>query len=172
MKGKYHPDKEHACTILDGPAELQVEYEVESKIVVSENSSVVYVRSYGFKTDPCAEPEKYTVNFSVKTPVLPDTCTVYIVGAFNGWTADANPMTLANGAWTVTLNDVVMNAEYKYVVNGSWAYEELQAAEEGKDCAEGLSGNRKVNDVDMVEEVANFKDITIAKCEEEETPAE
>ena len=164
-------DEEHACTIIDGPAELQVEYKVESKLVVSENSSVVYVRSYGFKTNPCAEPETYTVNFSVSTPVLPDTCVVYIVGAFNGWTADANPMTLADGAWTVTLNDVVMNAEYKYVVNGSWNYEELLAAEEGKDCAEGLSGNRKVNDVEMVEEVANFKDITIAKCVEE-TPAE
>ena len=154
-----------ACEILDGEAELQVEYEVESKLIVAKNSSVVYVRSYGFKTDPCLEPETYTVNLTASAPALPDSVIVYAVGAFNGWNTSATPMTLANGVWTVTIDDVVMGAEYKYVANASWDNEELLEAAEGAVCAEGLSGNRKINDAEVVDVIANFKDITIMKCD-------
>ena len=154
-----------ACEILDGEAELQVEYEVESKLIVAKNSSVVYVRSYGFKTDPCLEPETYTVNLTASAPALPDSVIVYAVGAFNGWNTSATPMTLANGVWTVTIDDVVMGAEYKYVANASWDNEELLEAAEGAVCAEGLSGNRKINDAEVVDVIGNFKDITIMKCD-------
>ena len=154
-----------ACEILDGEAELQVEYNVESKLIVAKNSSVVYVRSYGFKTDPCLEPEKYTVTLTASAPALPEGTTVYAVGAFNSWTTDATPMTLANGVWTATIENVVMGAEYKYVANASWDNEELLEAAEGAVCAEGLSGNRKINDVEVVDAIGNFKDITIMKCD-------
>ena len=154
-----------ACEILDGEAELQVEYEVESKLIVAKNSSVVYVRSYGFKTDPCLEPETYTVTLTASAPALPEGTTVYAVGAFNGWATDATPMTLANGVWTATVENVVMGAEYKYVANASWDNEELQATAEGANCAEGLSGNRKINDVEVVDAIGNFKGITAEKCE-------
>ena len=154
-----------ACEILDGEAELQVEYEVESKLIVAKNSSVVYVRSYGFKTDPCLEPETYTVTLTASAPDLPEGTIVYAVGAFNSWTTDATPMTLANGVWTATIENVVMGAEYKYVANASWDNEELQATAEGANCAEGLSGNRKINDVEVVDAIGNFKDITIMKCD-------
>ena len=154
-----------ACEILDGEAELQVEYEVESKLIVAKNSSVVYVRSYGFKTDPCLEPETYTVSLTASAPALPDSVIVYAVGAFNSWTTDATPMTLANGVWTATIENVVMGAEYKYVANASWDNEELLEAAEGAVCAEGLSGNRKINDVEVVDAIGNFKDITIMKCD-------
>lgn len=154
-----------ACEVIDGDATLEVEYEVESKLIVNSNSSVVYVRSYGFKTDPCLEPETYTVNLTASAPELPEGTIVYAVGSFNGWTADATPMTLANGVWTVTIDDVVMGDEYKYVANGTWDNEELLEAAEGAVCAEGLSGNRKINDVDVVDAIGNFKDITIMKCD-------
>ena len=154
-----------ACEILDGEAELQVEYEVESKLIVAKNSSVVYVRSYGFKTDPCLEPETYTVTLTASAPELPDSVTVYAVGAFNYWTTDATPMTFANGVWTATIENVVMGAEYKYVANATWDNEELLEAAEGAVCAEGLSGNRKINDAEVVDVIANFRDITIMKCD-------
>lgn len=154
-----------ACEVIDGDATLEVEYEVESKLIVNSNSSVVYVRSYGFKTDPCLEPEKYTVNLTASAPELPEGTIVYAVGAFNSWTTDATPMTLANGVWTATIENVVMGAEYKYVANASWDNEELLEAAEGAVCAEGLSGNRKINDVDVVDAIGNFKDITIMKCD-------
>lgn len=158
-------DADHPCTIIDGDAELQVEYEVESKLIVAKNSSVVYVRSYGFKTDPCIEPEKFTVTLKASAPELPEGTIVYAVGAFNGWTADATPMTLSNDVWTVTLEDVVMGAEYKYVANGTWDNEELLEAAEGAVCAEGLSGNRVINDVEVIDAIGNFKDVTIMKCD-------
>ena len=154
-----------ACEVIDGPATLEVEYEVESKLLVESNSSVVYVRSYGFKTDPCLEPETYTVSLTASAPELPEGTIVYAVGAFNSWTTDATPMTLANGVWTATIENVVMGAEYKYVANASWDNEELLEAAEGAVCAEGLSGNRKINDVEVVDAIGNFKDITIMKCD-------
>ena len=158
--------EEGNCEILDGSDEavLEVEYDVESKLLVSNNSSVVYVRSYGFKTDPCVEATTYTVTFTAETPALEAGQTVYAVGAFNGWAADATPMEFADGVWTVTLDGVKMGDGYKYVVNGTWDNEELAAAEEGAECATGIS-DRKVNDIEMSDKVENFKDITIAKCE-------
>ncbi len=154
-----------ACEVLDGDATLEVEYEVESKLIVNSNSSVVYVRSYGFKTDPCFEPEKFTVNLKATAPELPEGTIVYAVGGFNGWATDATPMTLVNGVWTATLEEVVMGAEYKYVANASWDNEELLEAAEGAACAEGLSGNRVINDVDVNDVIGNFKDVTIMKCD-------
>ena len=160
-----------ACEVIDGDATLEVEYEVESKLIVNSNSSVVYVRSYGFKTDPCLEPETYTVTLSATAPALADSIIVYAVGAFNGWATDATPMTLENGVWTATLEDVVMGAEYKYVANASWDNEELQAfVAEGDTCALGLSGNRSINDVEVSDVIGNFKGITADKCPD--APAE
>ena len=158
-------DTDHQCTIIDGDATLEVEYDVESKLVVNSNSSVIYVRSYGFKTDPCVKPETFTVSLKATAPALADSIIVYAVGSFNGWATDATPMTLENGVWTATLEDVVMGAEYKYVANASWDNEELLEAAEGAACAEGLSGNRVLNDVDVNDVIANFKDVTIMKCD-------
>lgn len=152
-----------ACEVLDGDATLEVEYEVESKLIVNSNSSVVYVRSYGFKTDPCIEPETSNITFKATAPALPEGVIVYAVGAFNSWTTDATPLTLVNGVWTATVEGVIGD-EYKYVVNASWDNEELLKTAAGDTCALGLPGNRKVNDVEMIDEIGNFKGVTIEKC--------
>ena len=157
-----------ACEVIEGDATLEVEYDVESVLLVHSNSSVVYVRSYGFKVNPCVEQETYSVTFTATAPALAADQVVYVVGDFNGWITDATPMTLlVNGVWTATVEGVVMGNGYKYVVNASWDNEELAAAEEGADCGKGISTHaRQVNDVEMVDFIANFKDITIAKCED------
>lgn len=152
-----------ACEVLDGDATLEVEYEVESKLIVNSNSSVVYVRSYGFKTDPCIEPETSNITFKATAPALPEGVIVYAVGAFNSWTTDATPLTLVNGVWTATVEGVIGD-EYKYVVNASWDNEELLKTAAGDTCALGLPGNRKVIDVEMIDEIGNFKGVTIEKC--------
>lgn len=159
--------EEGACEILEGSDEavLEVEYEVESKLLVSNNSSVVYVKSYGFKTNPCVEAETYTVTFTATAPALPEGVTVYAVGDFNKWTADGTPMTYANGVWTVTVDEAPLGGGYKYVANGTWDNEELAAVEEGAECANAIS-NRSLVDVENVDVIANFKDITIARCAE------
>lgn len=154
-----------ACEVIEGPASLEVEYEVESKLIVESNSSVVYVRSYGFKSEPCVEPEKYTVTFTATAPALPEGVIVYAVGDFNSWTADGTPMTYANGVWTVTVDEVPLAGGYKYVANGTWDNEELAAAEEGAECANAIN-NRSLVDVENVDVIENFKDITIARCAE------
>lgn len=154
-----------ACEVIEGPASLEVEYEVESKLIVESNSSVVYVRSYGFKSEPCVEPEKYTVTFTATAPALPEGVIVYAVGDFNSWTADGTPMTYANGVWTVTVDEVPLAGGYKYVANGTWDNEELAAVEEGAECANAIS-NRALVDVENVDVIENFKDITIARCAE------
>lgn len=158
-------DEDHKCTILDGPATIEMEYNVESKLLVSANSSVVYVRSYGFKTDPCKAPETYSVSFKVTVPEGLGDAVVYAVGKFNSWTADATPLTKnADGTWGAVVEGVVMKDEYKFVCNGSWDFEELAAIEEGKDCAEPV-GNRVIDDVEIVATVANFRGITAERCE-------
>lgn len=153
------------CEVIEGPATLEVEYEVESKLIVESNSSVVYVRSYGFKSEPCVEPEKYTVTFTATAPALPEGVIVYAVGDFNSWTADGTPMTYANGVWTVTVDEVPLAGGYKYVANGTWDNEELAAVEEGAECANAIN-NRSLVDVENVDVIENFKDITIARCAE------
>ena len=158
--------EEGDCEILDGSDEavLVFEYYVEPKLLVSNNSSVVYIRSYGFKEDPCYEPKQCIVTFNATTPNLPEGFNGYIVGAFNGW-ASNTPMEFANDIWTVTLDSVEMGDGYKYLVNGIWEYEELAAIEEGAECAAGIY-DRRVNDVVMIDKVEKFKDITIAKCDD------
>ena len=158
------------CEVLAGDAFIEMEYDIESRLTVTSNSSVVYIRSYGFKVDPCFEPETYTVNFKAIAPALAADQTVYVVGDFNSWTTDANPMTYSNGVWTATVEGVDLGNGYRYVVNATWDHIELVAKEEGADCAAAIS-NRLVNDVEMVDVIANFKDITAKECEHNYMPA-
>ena len=73
--------EEHPCEIIGGSAELQTEYEVESKLVCAPEADVVYVKSYAFKTNPCVDAvfDQVTFNLTVEVPVK-DGGTVYIVG--------------------------------------------------------------------------------------------
>lgn len=153
-----------ACEILEGSDEayLETEYEVESKLYITNNSSVVYVRSYGFKFDPCYIPEYYTVTFTATAPALPEGTTVYVVGGFNGWSTDATPMQYVNGVWTVTIDDVEMGDQYKYVANGTWGNEEL-TAEPGFDCGYPIN-NRIVSNAQMRDIIENFSGITAENC--------
>jgi hypothetical protein len=156
------------CEVIKGSATLKVEYTVESSLIVAPGADVVYIRAYSWKKNPCVEAEKYEVTFTVTTPAMHDSCTVYVVGSINGWDASANPMTKVDAThWTTKVSDVEFGAEYKYVVNSNWEYEELQAKAAGADCATGIS-NRKVNDREMNDNAPNFKIITADKCPDAE----
>lgn len=158
----------HPCEIVEGDATLEVEYDVESKLVVPAAGGVVYVRSYGFKADPNVEPETYTVTFTLSTIELAEGVTPYIAGAMNGWSADANPLAKKDATtWTVTLDNVVMGAEYKYVVNGTWDNNELGGEDPEHPGYYLGAGNRKVNDIDMEDEVLVWKGINGDEYKEE-----
>lgn len=158
----------HPCEIVEGEATLEVEYDVESKLVVPAAGGVVYVRSYGFKADPNVEPETYKVTFNLTTIDLGEDVP-YIAGKMNGWAADATPLTKVDAThWTVTLENVVMGDEYKYLVNGDWAFNELGAEDEKNPGYYVGASNRKVDDVEMKDEVKIWKGINGDEAPKEE----
>lgn len=114
---------------------------------------------------PCGEVVKENVTFKVTVPTWEGDHKVYVVGDFNGWKADSTEMTKGtDNTWTATLADIEVKGGYKYVLDGSWDYEELAAIEEGKDCANGIE-NRALATTAPVDTVANFEGVTATKCE-------
>jgi len=68
--------------------------------------------------------------------------TVYLAGAFNGWSADANPMTNnGDGTWTTTVMMPGGNAEYKFQLD-KWAAQEEFAGGESCTLTTGDFTNR------------------------------
>ena len=49
----------------------------------------------------------------------PDAASVFIAGDFNGWDAQATPMSKQNDLWVITLDLAPGTYQYKFVVNGS-----------------------------------------------------
>lgn len=167
----------HPCEVLGGDAKLEVEYEVESKLVCAAGADVVYVKSYGFKTNPCVDAvyDDVTFNLTVTVPVTADSI-VYIVGdAFEkSWDPSAYPMTMVEGSnganWTITLPTIV-GKSYKFCVNANWDNDQMDYDAE-KDCVK-KAGNMTVDWVTMTPTVYGFLNAGLTKdqvCQEE--PAE
>ena len=158
--------EEHPCEVVKGDATLEVEYEVESKLVCGAEADVVYVRSYAFKGNPCVDAvyDDVTFNLTVTIPVN-DGDTVFIVGdAFEkSWDPAAYPMEGAGSHWAITLPAIV-GKSYKFVVNGSWDNDQMEYDEE-KACV-NKAGNMKVDFVTMAPEVYGFMNSGITEDQE------
>lgn len=157
------------CEVIKGNASLYDEYNGEKGLSVEAGADVVYIRAYAWKKNPCAPVEKYTVKFEATLSApLADSCTLQIAGGMEGWNGTALTPDKERKVWTVELKDVEFGAEYKYRAIGESGalYWELQKKEEGKDCAENMP-NRKVNDVEMYDDVYELENLTAKKCEEE-----
>ena len=69
------------CEVIEGDAEIELEYVDESLLKVYSNSSVVYVRSYGFMSDPCSREISYSAEVTygyydnLITTCIPDSVT-------------------------------------------------------------------------------------------------
>jgi chromosome partitioning protein len=57
----------------------------------------------------------------------PNASRVQLVGDFNGWMPDGNEMTLAGGVWTKALELAPGRYRYRYVVDGVWCSDPLNA---------------------------------------------
>lgn len=162
--------EEKPCEVVKGEVEFQVEYNTETKMIVKEIGSVVYVRSYQFKVDPCVVEPEYDITFNLTVAqAMSDTDKVYVVGDFveNGWTVDAYEMTRTDATHFTATVKAKIGREYKYVANASWDYEMVVAAPaEGKDCSE-KSGNLAIADVTMNDNIYGFNGITATICKEE-----
>ena len=163
--------KEKPCEILKGEVDFEVEYETETKMIVKQIGSVVYVRSYQFKVDPCIEEPEYDITFNLTVAqAMPDTAKVYVVGDFveNGWVLDAYEMTRVDDTHFTATVKAKIGRGYKYAANASWDYEMVpNAPEEGKDCSEKLKGNLTIADVTMNDDVYGFNNINATICKEE-----
>jgi hypothetical protein len=104
----------------------------------------------------------HNYTFTLTAPAAtPDTAKVYIVGNFDApyanWSANAADMVMTKGSdgkYTITLNDVAEGIEYKYLINGSWDYNEM--TDTCGNAANRLTGtSAAINDV-----VPNWKGIT------------
>lgn len=162
--------EEKPCEVVKGEVEFQVEYSTETKMIVKEIGSVVYVRSYQFKVDPCVVEPEYDITFNLTVAqAMSDTDKVYVVGDFveKGWTVDAYEMTRTDATHFTATVKAKIGREYKYVANASWDYEMVVAAPaEGKDCSE-KSGNLAIADVTMNDNIYGFNGITATICKEE-----
>ncbi len=166
--------EEHPCEVLKGEVSFIVEYSTETKMIVPQIGTVVYVRSYGFKEDPCVVNPVYDVTFNLTVQyALHDSVTVYVVGDFaeKSWTLDAYPMERVDATHFKTTVKSAIGKEYKYTAQaqwGSWDFEMVPAApEEGKDCSEKLEGNLKVADVTVNDVVYGFAGINATICKAE-----
>lgn len=171
--------EEHPCELISGEAEFAVEYTTETKIIVKKNSSVIFVRSYGFKEDPCVKAETYTVNFTLNVEAaVPEGATVAVVGDFPvGWNVtkgEAYAMKRnSEHQFTIEIEGIALGKEYKYVVlndNNDWANELYPTAPaEGDTCIAKLAGNMTISDVTVIDNIAGFMGITsqLPFCEEE-----
>lgn|GEM_PF-3131337 len=150
--------------VISGRASLRSSFGLEQDLIVELDADVVYIRTHAWKVNPCVEIPTYTITFNVTIPTIGTTDVVYIVGEMNSWRVNATPMNRTSNpnVWTITLEDVLLDAQYRYVVNGSWNYEELDVLTEDN-CAEGTV-NRRVNDRTMNDTVRNFRGITAERC--------
>ncbi len=159
---------ERPCEILKGDAEFLIEYGFETKLIVKQIGSVVYVRSYQFKHDPCVVEPVYDVTFNLTTAqAMPADANIYVVGDFkeNAWEPGAYPMTRKDDThFTVTVKAMI-GREYKYVVNGSWDYEMMDFPAGDRNCSKTVS-NLQITDVTMTDYVYGFRNINAINCDD------
>ncbi len=172
--------EEKPCELLQGPGEFQVEYSTETKLIVPEAGAVTFVKSYGFKVDPCIEEPSYDITFNVTlTQALDETHDVYVVGDFvkDAWTPAAYKMTRVDETHFTATVEAKIGREYKYVadaekmitgedgteVAAGWYFDLAAAPEEGKDCS-SKGANSTISDITINDEVYGFLHLNAEEC--------
>lgn len=170
-KHQWIGSKEKPCEVVKGEVEFAVEYDTETKMIVKEAGTVVYVRSYQFKVDPCEVIPEYDVTFNLAVAqAVPADAKVYVVGGFveNAWNEGAYEMTRTDDTHFTATVKATIGCEYKYLANASWDNEMVPAAPaEGKDCSDKLVGNLSVADVTVNDNIYGFDSINALICKEQ-----
>jgi hypothetical protein len=120
---QWYGEGDKAVQIISGSAEWIPEYTTQQKLKVTDPTIVTYVRSFGFMQDPCTEPVKNDVAFTLFVEQdVPAEAVVNIVGDFDdehSWMdADFYEMTRAEDGHTFTITIKCANkTQYKYALN-------------------------------------------------------
>lgn len=157
--------------LVQGDGELTDDIgENEQKLIINEPGSVTYVRSYGFKQDPCEELVMYDVTFNLHVDqAVPAEAVVNIIGDFpdHSWTAEGveflEMQRVDDNNFTITLS-CPLYVEYKYVMNAEanrlegdpWKQEMILIAPEEDATCLPKNSNLKVADVDMPTSIWGF----------------
>ncbi len=161
--------EEKPCELIKGEAFFEVEYDIETRMIVPTIGGVVYVRSYQFKVDPCVEEPEYDITFNLTLgQAVGDTVKVYVVGDFveNSWTVDAYEMTRTDNTHFTATVKAKIGRDYKYAANGSYDYEMVvNAPKEGEECS-AKSGNLTITDVTIDDVIYGFNGINATICTE------
>lgn len=175
--------EEKPCELIQGPGAFEVEYSTETKLIVPEAGAVTFVKSYGFKVDPCIEEPSYEITFNVTlTQALDETHDVYVVGDFvkDAWTPAAYKMTRVDETHFTATVEAKIGREYKYVADatvpagelddegkdkneGGWYFDMAAAPEEGKDCSSKCA-NSTISDITINDEVYGFLHLNAEEC--------
>ena len=162
--------EEKPCEVVKGEVEFQVEYNTETKMIVKEIGTVVYVRSYQFKVDPCVVEPEYNITFNLTVAqAMSAQDKVYVVGDFvdSAWVVNYYEMKRTDDTHFTATVKAKIGREYKYVANGSWDYEMVVAAPaEGETCS-AKSGNLTIADVTANDNIYGFSGINATICKEE-----
>ena len=156
---------ENTVEVKSGDVDVQPGYPGECNLYVATNATAAIIFK-SWKNDACNVVRRnYTFNVTVPEGT-PENADIYIAGDMNEWSLDATKLTKSGDKkYSVTLNNVMEGAGYKYLMNATWDNEELGAAVEGENCAEQISGNRTTGSSTTInDEVKNFRRITIDKC--------
>ena len=149
--------------VKSGDVEVAAGYDNECNIYIATNATAAIVFK-AWKNDPCKVVKRnYTFNVTVPAGT-PDNADIYLVGDMNKWTVDATKLNkVSAGKYSITLNNVREGAAYKYVMNATWANEEL--AETGPEgCAEAIGNRATGSSAAINDDVKNWRRITIDKC--------
>ena len=107
---------------------------------------------------PCFGARKFPVTFTFSPPGRAEAVT--LAGSFNNWSRDAQPMTVdpATGAWTVTIELMEGEYQYKFVVDGSKWFQDPAQELKAPDGFGGYNSVLRVGDYDRFRETAKRGD--------------
>ena len=150
--------------LKSGDVDVRAGFPGECDLFFMSNATAAIIFN-GWKNggDPCTIV-KHDYTFTVTVPAgTPDDAEIYIVGGMNGWDTEATKLTKSGSTYSVKMNNVREGTEYKYVMNGTWANEELaETGDEG--CADGISNRTTGSSAAINDEVKNWRRITVDKC--------
>ena len=155
----YQIGEQDGVEVKSGDIDVQPGYGGECNIYFLSNATAAFIFKT-WKNDPCKVRQKFNYTFNLTAPKdseIGEEDKVYIAGGFENpypnWSFMEVPKT-ADGKYSITLNNVMEDTEYAYVLNQNWDTKQADA-----NCV-GLNNlktgtNATINDV-----IPNWKGVT------------